>query len=179
MPWVLLCAAVVATLPLRLFLRADINREPTFEIVIYLYGFRMQFEGLLERDASLSVRRGGGKNGVRLPLRALGRFFLRLLEVSSPARLEATCRLGTGDAFGTALAAAGASCRPERAGRALRHEAARVCGLPPGLFCAARALHTLLSRRGYYPCGRAGAAGGRAQCKKRGACAWNGIPLKA
>ena len=107
MPWVLLCAAVVATLPLRLFLRADINREPTFEIVIYLYGFRMQFEGLLERDASLSVRRGGGKNGVRRPLRALGRFFLRLLEVSSPARLEATCRLGTGDAFGTALAAAG------------------------------------------------------------------------
>ena len=91
MPWVLLCAAVVATLPLRLFLRADINREPTFEIVIYLYGFRMQFEGLLERDASLSVRRGGGKNGVRLPLRALGRFFLRLLEVSSPGTSTAIC----------------------------------------------------------------------------------------
>ena len=78
MPWVLLCAAVVATLPLRLFLRADINREPTFEIVIYLYGFRMQFEGLLERDASLSVRRGGGKNGVRLPLRGYAILMLML-----------------------------------------------------------------------------------------------------
>ena len=64
MPWVLLCAAVVATLPLRLFLRADINREPTFEIVIYLYGFRMQFEGLLERDASLSAL--GARYGMKL-----------------------------------------------------------------------------------------------------------------
>ncbi len=104
--WILLAAAVAATAPLRLSIRVDINRKPTFEAVLHIYGLRLQFDGLLTDKGKLSMRRAGGKNEMQLPFRQLFSFWYHLFLCAQWTHAEFTGRIGTGDACTTALASA-------------------------------------------------------------------------
>lgn len=114
--WVLLSAAILATAPLKLAIRADINREPTFEVMLRVYGFRMRFYGLVGAKGEITIRRKDGQSLGQLPLKRLFFFWYYLFVGAQWSRAEANCRVGTGDALTTALAAGAISALLHTAG---------------------------------------------------------------
>ncbi len=101
--WLVLLASITATAPIRVALRVDINHTPTFEAVIYLYNLRLQLDGRIAPGGTLELRRSGGKNELRTPLKQLWRFAVHLARAAEWVRAEFNGRIGTGDACNTAL----------------------------------------------------------------------------
>jgi hypothetical protein len=102
--WLLLTAAVLVTVPLRLSLRIDIGVHPTFEVVLYVYGLRLQWDGRMNERGRLSLYQKQGERPLSLPFRRIVLLWYRLFHSAQFSSLEARCRLGTGDAASTALA---------------------------------------------------------------------------
>lgn len=101
--WLLLSTAVLLTVPLRLALRLDIQQGLTYQIIVYVYGFRMEFEGRAEHFPSLFGRKQ------KIPFKTLLRFIKRFCKGAYWSVAEVNCTVGTGDACTTALAAGGIS----------------------------------------------------------------------
>jgi len=107
--WLVLVSALIATVPVRVSLRVDISRESTFQVLLHVYGFRMQFNGLIDKRGEISVHREGGTGELRVPLRGALSLGKHLLKNAQFVHTEAECAVGTGDACLTALATAALS----------------------------------------------------------------------
>ncbi len=107
--WLLLLLSISATAPVRVALRVDISRAPTFEAVLYVYNFRVQIDGRIDRWRSLTLRRSGGKAELKTQLKWLTGFAAQLFRAAQWTRVEIRGRVGTGDACSTALVAGGLS----------------------------------------------------------------------
>jgi len=101
--WLALIVAVLGTVPVRLAIRLDVNQRPTFQFVVYVYSVRLQFNGLIGQGGNILMQRGGGDRGVTVPVRALWHFSRHFIRGAELLALSADCRVGTGDAFSTAL----------------------------------------------------------------------------
>ncbi len=166
--WLLFAAAVLATAPVRLSVRADLNIAPTFQIVVTVYGVRQAFEGALSERGRIALRREGGKEEFQAPVRVLSYFFFQLYRSAVKPRAEVLCRVGADDAMATALAAAGLSallkavCAPLNARVDVRPEFSRP-------FFALKARCILCFRAGDIMVAVARTlAGGRAKNRKAG-----------
>lgn len=102
--WLLLITSVLATAPIKLFLRADLNKHPTFIVIAHVYGFRMQFDGEISAGGRISLRGAGGKGAFAAPLRVLFSYARRFISRVEWLALSVDACIGTGDACTTALA---------------------------------------------------------------------------
>lgn len=118
--WILLSIAVMATMPLRLSVRLDINKEPTFEVVLYVYGLRIQFDGPINEKIRLILRWDEKKGKLKLPLKAIVSFCNHLFQGANFTYVSADCTVGTGDAYTTALVSGGLLAVLRMAGSAAR-----------------------------------------------------------
>ncbi len=104
--WLVFLLSISATAPIRVALRVDISKVPTFEAILYIYGFRVQIDGRVDRWRSLTLRRNGGKTELQTQLKWLTGFAAQLFRTAQWAQAEIHGRVGTGDACSTALASA-------------------------------------------------------------------------
>ncbi|MCL1964626.1 MAG: DUF2953 domain-containing protein [Firmicutes bacterium] len=100
--WIALITAVLATAPMRLSLRVDVGGKPSFAVALYVYGICLRFRGPIPR-AMLRDILNGPQIPFRLSMRDLFFFFYHLFEGAQWSKASAVCRVGTGDAYSTAL----------------------------------------------------------------------------
>lgn len=101
--WALLVVAVAWTAPLRVILRADIGKKTNLVAHVFLYGFRMRFDGMIGPGGSVALHRENGEGEIKAPVRKVLQFARRFLRGVDVRSLSVDCCIGTGDACSTAL----------------------------------------------------------------------------
>ncbi len=114
--WLLLTAAVTLTAPLKLSVRADIGKESTFEVIVWLYGMPVRFVGLISAMGVFSLRHEKGKREATFQIGQILSFYVHLFRAAEWSQAELRCRIGTGDAFESAMLAGGLSILLQAAG---------------------------------------------------------------
>ena len=90
---------LLASLPVKIFLRADLNRAPSYAAEICVYGFCLRFGGLIR------IRRKSGAKKLNRTARRFALAFAKEMLRLPGVRTGFAGRVGTGDAAFTALCA--------------------------------------------------------------------------
>lgn len=102
--WIALAASILVTLPIRIELSADIGEKSSFHAFIFIYGFRLQYEGRIDKLGSAFFRGGSNKLLEKIQIFKIFTLLKNMVTHAISKRLYVSCRIGTGDAFSTVMA---------------------------------------------------------------------------